>query len=311
MNSPITFTPLFMERVWGGRRLESLFGKALPPTVPIGESWEIVDREEAQSIVRDGPLAGKTLHELWTRQRAEIFGDVADSPRFPLLLKLLDAEEKLSVQVHPPARIAHSFGGEPKTEMWYIMDARAEADIFAGLRAGATREQFEAALATGDVAAQIHRLPVQAGESIFIPSGRIHAIGGGNVICEVQQNSDTTYRVFDWNRVGLDGKPRALHVEESLESIDFTDIEPAMDSPQGELVVECEYFRVEKWSLEAARRASESGRFAIFTCLTGTIRCAETRFAKGDFFLLPATASEITIEPLEKMAAVLRTTIPR
>lgn len=311
MNSPITFAPLFMERVWGGRRLESLFGKMLPPAVPIGESWEIVDREEAQSVVRDGPLAGKTLHELWTNERAGIFGNVAASPRFPLLLKLLDAEEKLSVQVHPPPQIAELLGGEPKTEMWYIMDARPGAGIYAGLPKEVTREDFERALETGEVAEKIHRIPVQTGQSIFIPSGRIHALGAGNVICEVQQNSDTTYRVFDWNRVGLDGKPRALHIEESMKSIDFADVEPAMESPRGELVVECEFFRVEKWDLKASRPAVGNGRFSIFTCLTGSLRCGETHFAKGDFFLIPACATALTIEPLEKNTTVLRTTVPR
>ena len=130
LTGPLTFEAIFVERVWGGRRLESEFGKKLPPQRPVGESWEIVDRHEAQSIVRNGPLRGKTLHELWTQYRDEIFGDVPDSPRFPLLLKLLDAHEKLSLQVHPPAKFAERLGGEPKTEFWYVAAADPGAEIY-------------------------------------------------------------------------------------------------------------------------------------------------------------------------------------
>lgn len=312
MNQPITFEPLFMERVWGGRSLEQLFGKALPAGNPIGEAWEIVDREEAQSIVDSGPLKGKTLHELWTGMRQEIFGEtIADSPRFPLLFKLLDAQERLSVQVHPPAKIAPSLNGEPKTEMWFIADASAEADIFAGLRKGVTREGFEQALQNGSVADQLHRIPVKKGDAIFIPSGRVHAIGAGNVIVEVQQNSDTTYRVFDWNRTGLDGKARALHIEESLASIDFEDPEPALASQKDELVVQCPLFEVQKWEVPKARQACESEQFAIFTVLSGAVRCGQGEFGPGTFFLVPAAMEQKVVEPARAGTTLLRTTIPR
>src|ERR1700682_2304525 len=131
---PITFEPLFMERVWGGRRLESLYGKALPAGKRIGESWEIVDRAEAQSIVRSGPFLGETLHDLWTNRRAEVFGDGGpEAARFPLLLSLLDANESLSLQVHPPAEVAEALGGEAKSEMWYVAKAEPGAEIYAGL----------------------------------------------------------------------------------------------------------------------------------------------------------------------------------
>ena len=223
ISDPLVFEPLFMERVWGGRRLEEVYGKKLPADLRIGESWEIVDRPEAQSIVREGPLRGKSLHELWQNHRREIFGDIADAPRFPLLIKLLDARETLSVQVHPPNELAAELGGEAKTEFWYIANADAGAELFVGLREGSTREKFEQALHKGEVADHVHRISVQTGDAMFLPSGRVHAIGGGNLIVEVQQNSDTTYRVFDWNRKGTDGKPRALHVEQSLRCIDFDD----------------------------------------------------------------------------------------
>ena len=211
-----------MERVWGGRRLAERLGKPLPPGVPIGESWELVDREDAQSVVDTGEHAGITLHELWTEHREAVFGEIPDSPRFPLLAKILDARETLSVQVHPPAAVAPELGGEPKTEMWYLIEAEEGAELFAGFRPGVDRRQFESALGNGDVADLLHRVPVRAGDALFIPSGRCHAIGAGCLIVEIQQNSDTTYRVFDWNRVGLDGKPRALHIESSRRPLSVT-----------------------------------------------------------------------------------------
>ncbi|MCE9612159.1 MAG: class I mannose-6-phosphate isomerase [Chthoniobacter sp.] len=299
-----------MERVWGGRRMEHLLGKHLPQSVRIGESWEIVDREEAQSVVHEGPLRGRTLHELWTEQRAEIFGPgLPDTARFPLLCKILDAQERLSVQVHPPAAVAAHLHGEPKTEMWYILDALLDSDLYAGLRPGVTRAGFEAALADGTVADQIHSFPVSTGDAMFIPSGRIHAIGAGNLIVEIQQNSDTTYRVFDWNRLGLDGRPRALHVAASLESIDFTDTEPHAVRADGEIIADCPYFHVEKWVLDRTR-VHGGARFAIFAVIVGRVRCGAREFGRGAFFLVAADSTAREIIPLTPDAAVLRTTIP-
>jgi len=301
-----------MDRVWGGRRLESLYGKELPPEVPIGEAWEIVDREEAQSVVESGPFEGKTLNQLWNEHHQEIFGALEpSSSRFPLLFKLLDAEDKLSVQVHPPAAIAPELKGEPKTEMWYIASCRPDSDLYVGLNKGVTNEAFAQALADGSVEEKVQRLPVKPGDSIFIPSGRIHAIGAGNVIVEVQQNSDTTYRVFDWNRVGLDGKPRALHIEESMKSIDFSDIEPSLTAPGGEVIAECEYFRVEKWDLKSERAAAGKGEFAIFTCLSGRVECGGREFKPGEFFLVAAAMEGAVLRPMEAGTSVLRSTIPR
>jgi mannose-6-phosphate isomerase len=311
LTAPIVFEPIFMDRVWGGRRLETHFGKRLPTHGRIGESWELVDRPEAQSVVHNDPLRGKTLHELWTDYHSDVFGPGrVESPRFPLLFKLLDARERLSVQVHPPAAVAPGLNGEPKTEMWYILDTYGDGDIFAGLRPGVTRAAFEQALRAGSVQHTIHRIPVSPGDCIFIPSGRIHAIGAGNVIVEVQQNSDTTYRVFDWNRVGLDGKTRRLHIDESLQSIDFTDFEPALQVPQGETLVDCPYFHVEKWDLAEPRKSSPPGAWAIFTLVAGAVQCAGLNFHPGEFFLIPATLEERVLHPVAGPAALLRTTIP-
>ena len=226
---PFTFQPIFKERVWGGRNLERLYHKALPPRAPIGESWEISDRPGDVSVIANGPLAGKNLRWLMEHHERDLLGD--DPPqggRFPLLIKILDAEDKLSLQVHPPAHKAAELGGEPKTEMWYITRAQAGAALYAGLKRGVTRDEFERRVRDGSVAGCFHHLPVRAGDVMFLPSGRVHAIGAGLVLFEIQQNSDTTYRVFDWNRAGMDGKPRELHVAQSLASIDFDDFEPGL-----------------------------------------------------------------------------------
>lgn len=313
ISQPIVFEPLPMERVWGGRRLESLYGKALPHGAPIGESWEVVDREDAQSVVHTGSLRGTTLNELWTKHRAEIFGTAYVShpaPRFPILIKLLDARERLSVQVHPPAAIAPSLGGEPKTEMWFFADTQPGASIYAGLKKGVTRGLFEKLLREGRVEEALHVVPVENGQSIFIPSGRLHAIGEGNVIVEVQQNSDTTYRVFDWNRTGLDGQPRKLHIEESLVSTDFADFEPDVVRVDEGVLAECPYFRVEKLRLDAAIPANGNGRFAIYYVLSGSASCSGVTFQPGDFFLVPAVAEGAQVEPSAANTVVLRSTLP-
>ncbi len=303
LEAPLVFEPLFMERVWGGRRLEQLYQKNLLPGGRIGESWEIVDREEAQSVVHDGPLRGLTLHELWTDHREAVFGPGLDeSARFPLLVKMLDAKERLSLQVHPPPQLAADLHGDPKTEMWYLAHAEAGADLFAGLEKPTDRTEFEAALHEGRAAELVHRLPVEEGDAIFIPSGRIHAIGAGCLIVEIQQNSDTTYRVFDWNRVGLDGQPRKLHIDQSLQSTDWTDVRPRSSRrcrgranwwlpvfPRGTLVA-----RRPAPALEGT-----GGRFAIFTCLEGKVDCAGVAFGPGDFFLVPASLPEARVHAAE------------
>src|SRR5438445_2211335 len=250
ISAPLTFRPIFMERIWGGRKLAASFGKKLPANKRIGESWEIVDRPEAQSIVGEGPLAGRSLHNLWVNFREELFGKVPDAPRFPLLIKLLDAQEKLSLQVHPPPEIAESLGGEEKTEFWYVVAAEPNAEIFVGLRKSMSRDQFENALKSGAVADCVHPIRMKSGAAMLLPSGRFHAIGAGNLLVEVQQNSDTTYRVFDWNRVDDQGKPRQLHVDQALQCIDFNDVAPEPIIPTGELLVRHELFEVQKWNLD-------------------------------------------------------------
>src|SRR5437867_3299150 len=244
--TPLAFEPIFMERMWGGRRLESEFGKKLPAKVRIGESWEIVDRPEAQSIVGNGPLRGKKLQELWTQDRRLIFGEVPDAPRFPLLVKLLDAQEKLSLQVHPPEKIAAKLGGEQKKEFWYVAAADPGAELFLGFRRTLTREEFKDALRDGTAASHVQEIRVKSGDAMFLPAGRFHAVGAGNLLVEIQQNSDTTYRVFDWNRLDDKGRPRRLHLDQALESIDFDDVQPQLIEPKGELLVKTALFEIQR-----------------------------------------------------------------
>jgi mannose-6-phosphate isomerase len=314
MNTPIILEPLYMERVWGGRTLESKYGRTLPGDAPYGESWEVVDRKDAQSVVKNGPLAGKTLRELWLEDRDVVFGAVPDSERFPLLVKILDARDRLSIQVHPPASVAAELGGEPKTEMWYIAAAEPGAKLYVGMKAGVSAEDFERGIAEGKTESQVHEIHTKAGEFIFIPSGRLHAIGAGLLIFEIQQNSDTTYRVFDWNRLGLDGKPRDLHVAESLKCIDFSDYEPTMDTANGEVITDCDLFRVERWELNGARACGAVGDFSIVSVIDGVVECGGCTFCEGDFFIVPAamTAGARVLAPANgSSASVLRTTIPK
>jgi mannose-6-phosphate isomerase len=291
----LRFQPLYHERVWGGRELSRRFGRELPDGGPIGESWEVVDRPEAQSIVCGGPWDGTSLHTLWQDHRDEVFGlSAPKTPDFPLLVKILDARDTLSLQVHPPDSCAAELGGEPKTEMWVVVDAEPGAALYCGVKEGVGREDFAAALAAGTAADCVPRLPVRSGDAIFIPSGRLHAIGAGLVIFEIQQNSDTTYRVFDWNRVGLDGKPRPLHVEESLRCIDFTDTTPELTPPDAPVLASCEHFEVRRHRVVAGQSVSwgHAGDFSIVAVVSGEVVFAGEALKPGDFAMVPAALSE-------------------
>jgi len=306
---PLTFTPLLKERIWGGRKLEQLFQKALPSAIPIGESWEVSDRPGDASVIAHGLLRGKDLRWVMQHHGEALLGwKPRPQEPFPLLVKILDAREKLSLQVHPPAAKAAVLDGEPKTEMWYIAEADPGAQLFVGLKQGVTRQAFKEKIGNGTVADCFHRLNVCAGDAMFLPSGRVHAIGAGLVIFEIQQNSDTTYRVFDWNRVGPDGKPRALHVAESLESIDFTDFEPGLVSSRGvtlgpvsaRLLVDDPLFRVQSMDFEAGANLSLArGRAKVVGVVKGKVRVesggAPVLLNPGQFCLVPACLSDAGI----------------
>jgi mannose-6-phosphate isomerase len=308
---PLVFEPIFMERVWGGRRLESLYRKRLPSAALIGESWEIVDRPEAQSVVHEGPFRGRTLHQLWRDHREPVFGNIPETPRFPILVKMLDAQENLSLQVHPPASVAGELGGESKSELWYIADAAPKARLYAGIRKGCTRASFTEALERGQIEQQIHSLEIAAGDTIFLQSGRLHALGAGALVVEIQENSDTTYRVYDWSRMKKGQARRQMHIAEAMKCIDFEDFEPEMLRPESELLVRHATFQVDKWVLDDDREIAEPGSFAIGACLTGELSCAGRDFKPGDFFLVPAQLEDRVLRPKGEDVSLLRVTMPR
>jgi mannose-6-phosphate isomerase len=336
---PLQFEPILVERVWGGDRL-ARYGKAVAPGQHIGESWEISDRDKEQSMVRYGPHRGKTLRQLIELLGVQLLGtncvkpgSSGGIPRFPLLIKLLDARERLSLQVHPPAHVAPKLGGEPKTEMWYVLEADPHAHLIAGLKRGVNGADVVRALEehkdslAGPIPvfdACVHRFPVAAGESFFVPSGRMHAIDAGLVLIEVQQNSDTTYRVYDWGRVGLDGKPRDLHIPQSLESIDFQDIAPAKQRPRVEYMgvngcwrlVECAEFCVHKLTLRNAwTDRTDGSSFHIIAGAGGQVGVLtqdgqQVILNPGEFILMPAALGYYTLTPVTEGAVALKTFVP-
>jgi len=299
--------PLMQERIWGGRNLGKL-GRALPEGKKIGESWELVDRAEAQSVVVE---TGETLGSLWSgSQREKIFGRRApEGKHFPILIKLLDAEEKLSLQVHPPAEKAKQMGGEPKTEMWFFLETKTGAEIYVGLKKGVGKGEFEKALQEGSVSECFHRLNTEAGQAMFLPSGRVHAIGAGNVILEIQQNSDTTYRVDDWGRKDEGGQPRALHVKEALESVCWDDEEPSFVQPRGERLLACDFFRVTRWWLqpgEVREIVPDRGTFRFLMVGEGKVReeASGEEWGRGAARFVTADHDSLILQGVEESTVV-------
>lgn len=327
---PLTFDPVFRDYIWGGRNLETLLGRELPPGI-VAESWDISGHPSSPTLVDAGALAGLTLPQVLDLWGEALVGTrsrwATDRGKFPLLVKLLDANRPLSVQVHPPDEyaLAHENGELGKTEMWYVLHAGPGAELIYGLSQETTPDDFRAALERGDLADYLHRLPVQAGDTVLIPTGTLHALLEGIVVAEIQQNSDTTYRVYDWGRVGADGKPRPLHVDRALEVIDFGRVRPTASRPEvvggrrGLVRFElarCPYFVVEKVELEggaAYKGRCDGATFEIWGCVTGA---AQVHWA-GDpvslaavrFVLLPAALAEFTIRA-EGPATLLRAYAP-
>ena len=285
---PLTFFPVFRNYMWGGRRLETMFGRNLPPGI-VAESWEISGHSTTPTRVARGPLADLTLPDVLHRLGLDLMGHNASEllrrERFPLLVKLLDANLDLSVQVHPNDYYALAHEGDlGKTEMWYVLHAEPDAQIICGLRPGVTREVLARAVASGRVAEALQRLPVRAGDAICLPAGTVHALLSGLVVAEIQQNSDATYRVYDWGRTGPDGRPRLLHTERALEVIAFGRTPPGVSTPtlasrNGEARVErlasCAQFVVERLDLEAHgvfRGECDGTSFEIWGAIAGVAR---------------------------------------
>ena len=303
MTSLIQFAPIYQERVWGGHGLATFLGRQLPGATPIGESWEIVDRPEAQSVVTTGEWAGKPLHELMTTRRAELMGPAWPAGRpFPILVKWLDCRERLSLQVHPPASIAAKLGGEPKTENWYIAHAEPGAAVLAGLKDGVDAARFRAALKDNTAESLVYRLPTVAGDSLLIQSGVMHAIDGGNIISlEIQQNLGHHLPAFTTgDGMGLDGKPRAMHVEQSMAALEANTAgtPAAWSGPRKNkpCLADCREFRnlcatswprVRSWKFPV----QDQKRPRLLAVTAGRVAAAGRELALGDNALLPFAGS--------------------
>jgi mannose-6-phosphate isomerase len=242
---PLKFKPIYKELIWGGHKLANILEKGFPKDKKIGESWELVDLTNDKSEILNGEFAGQTISDVLAKFPQQILGKNYVPP-FGLLIKFIDAADVLSVQVHPDLEAVKKLKtGSLKTECWYIIDAEKDACIYKGLKKGTTRELFEKSIKDGTCAELLNKIPVQPGECHFLPAGTVHAIGAGLLIAEIQTPSDTTYRVFDWNRL-QNGKPRQLHVEQALESIHFGQNAEELSVKSTGRLVDCEYFKVDK-----------------------------------------------------------------
>lgn len=320
---PLQFEPQFKERVWGGRALEQ-FGLT-PPEGAIGEGWMISDHPNGITKIMNGPLAGTGLDVLREQFGAQWFGKnglSGKSERFPLLIKLLDCNDDLSVQVHPTDDYEKLPKGElGKTEMWYILSAKPDAKIIYGLKDQVTKQQLAAALVGDGVMELMQEVSVKAGDAFYIPAGTVHALCSGVVVAEIQQNSDTTYRLYDYNRPGLDGKPRELHIEESLEVIAYEGAGAAyvdtskMKAGEWLTIAQSPYFKVDKGVIEASAKLTTSAdSFEIIVVAEGTGSIAwgtdqqqAQQIKAGECFLLPATLGDYT---LSGDLTVLRSVVP-
>lgn len=323
----LRFEPLFRRYLWGGRRLGTMLGKAIGPGEDYAESWEIVDHGDDQSVVLNGPLAGRTLGELVREQPAALLGEeFKGAESFPLLFKFLDCNRTLSVQVHPNDEQGAQLDPPDlgKTEAWVVLAAEPGSKIYAGLKPGVTAEQLATAIAAGHCERYLHEFEAHVGDCVFIPAGTVHALGEGLVIAEIQQASDTTFRLHDWNRVDAAGNPRQLHVDESLATIDYTRGPVASQRPQPvapsvERLVECDKFLLDRLTLADGGTATigGDGSFHLLALLEGELNVATKSIggttneilSAGQTALLPAAAGRAVVASRGK-TVVLDVSLP-
>lgn len=306
---PLRFKPKYREYIWGGRRFESVLDRELGDGDTYAESWELVDHGEDQSVVANGDFTGLTLRELVTRHGAALFGQHHPQPNFPLLFKFVDAHRNLSVQVHPNDEQAGQLDPPDlgKTEAWVIMDARPGATIYAGLKRGFDRDSFAREVARGTCELCLNQIHPQPGDCIFVPAGLVHAIGAGLLIAEIQQSSNTTFRLFDWNRVRPDGQPRDLHIEQALDTINYglgpTKVQQpvATDDPAVWRLVRCDKFVLDKWTIDQPKCTSADQRFHVLSVLSGAVDVAGDPsglpVSRGQTVLVPASSIPVTVAP--------------
>ncbi|MDD4268631.1 MAG: class I mannose-6-phosphate isomerase [Pirellulales bacterium] len=311
---PLRFHPIYKEYMWGGRRFGPILGRDLAPDKIYAESWEIADHPQGRSTVAAGPLRGESLSDLIAGRGPAILGRHGPMPRFPLLLKYLDAQAPLSLQVHPDDRLAAEMGlSDPgKTEAWFVLDAQPGSLLWAGLAEPIDRATVEKALLRGEIERLLHRVEPSPGDCLLIPAGTVHALGAGLLVAEIQQMSDNTFRLSDWGRVGPDGKARQLHLEQGLRAIDYGrgPIEPTRGRPAGRpgvtRLAECDQFVLELWQLEEEGQIGGSGGCVIVTVVEGQIEIegdVVPPLRLGETILLPACCGPLRISPLGAAAA--------
>jgi len=312
---PLLFTPLLKQIRWGGRKLGSLLNKQIGDADDYAETWEIADHDSGQSVVAGGSFAGKSLRDLLGSHRDELLGAQSGAARFPLLIKFLDANDWLSLQVHPNDTQALRWNPSEKgkTEAWVIVAAEPDSLICAGLKYGVTRDEFQQCLHDGSIEKTLHLIPAVPGDCIFVPAQTVHAIGPGIVLAEVQQQSDLTFRLHDWGRVGADGQPREIHVEESLACIDFergpvnpvVPVELASGNHQFDELVRCDYFVIRRHCSDTDFEVKLAGRFRIVMVLDGQAELRTESGAltvtKGQTVLLPASLPQADFIPSSRV----------
>jgi|AntDeeMinimDraft_5_1070356.scaffolds.fasta_scaffold04484_5 mannose-6-phosphate isomerase len=311
---PLLFEPIFKEKIWGGQRLKTELNKAIP-TGKIGESWEISAVEDDYSVVKNGPFSGQSLEELLQKFQEDLVGKSVYRDyqnHFPLLVKFIDASEKLSVQLHPDDELAlkrhDSFG---KTEMWHILHAQENSYVINGFKKGVTRGDYLKKLEEGELEQILHKEKVSAGDTIFIKPGLIHSIGKGILLAEIQQTSDITYRVFDWNRVDRNGESRQLHTDLAIDAIDFkaseqTKIAPLQQRNQFKILVQNKYFTTRQLHIQNQKfewNQPEIDSFVVLMCTKGHFILKsgnyQLKLNYGETVLIPAEIKQFTLEAEE------------
>ncbi|MEA3336174.1 MAG: type I phosphomannose isomerase catalytic subunit [Chloroflexota bacterium] len=318
---PMTFDPAFKAYIWGGRNLETL-GRTLPPETIIAESWEIAGHEDGTSTVNNGPYAGQLLTEVHANLGLDLIGHnnawAQERHKFPLLVKLLDANRPLSVQVHPDDdyALAHEGNELGKTEMWVVLHAEPGAELILGVTRGTTPEAFEKAIAENRLEPFLHRIQVKAGDHVCVPAGTLHAIMGGLIIAEIQQNSNTTYRVYDWGRLDASGHPRPLHIDKAMDVINFDQVETQLlppkpietrDGVRRSLLCSNRYFVTERVAFE--RGASFEGEcngntLEIWGIVNGTAEIESVSLEAVEFALLPAAMGAFSVHARSDVIAL-------
>ncbi|NBT12271.1 MAG: class I mannose-6-phosphate isomerase [Planctomycetia bacterium] len=310
MMHPLLLTPVYRRYLWGGRRFATALGRELPPGDDFAESWEVVDRGADQSLVAAGPLAGRSLGDLVRNHGRELLGGHAPLPAFPLLFKFLDASRDLSVQVHPDdERAARAVPPDRgKTEAWYVIDAVPGSRIYAGLVEGVGRDELAAAIRAGTCASVLHAFEPQSGDCVFIPAGTVHAIGAGLLVAEIQQSSDITYRLFDWNRTGPDGRPRPLHVEAGVEAVTrFGPVRPVAPlltaDPAVHRLVTSDFFLFDEVRVSGTWAVGGDDACHVLAVLDGTLlledRWSLPPVGRGRTLILPASIGRQGMRPLD------------